>query len=66
MPVKAGAKYWVEHLGLGYQQADIRANEYLRAAFRRRGRTVYISYLRYFKPAHCTPWTGRHGQLLFP
>jgi hypothetical protein len=28
MPVKAGAKYWAEHLGLGYQQADIRANEY--------------------------------------
>jgi hypothetical protein len=31
MPVKAGAKYWAEHLGLGYQQADIRANEYPRA-----------------------------------
>src|SRR5664280_1202891 len=30
MPVKAGAKYWAEHLGLGYQQADIRANEYPR------------------------------------
>lgn len=28
MPVKAGAKYWAEHLGLGYQQADIRATEY--------------------------------------
>src|ERR1035437_516726 len=31
MPVKAGAKFWAEHLGLGYQQADIRANEYPRA-----------------------------------
>jgi hypothetical protein len=31
MPVKAGAKYWAEHLGLGYQQADIRATEYPRA-----------------------------------
>jgi hypothetical protein len=31
MPVKAGAKYWAEHLGLGYQQTDIRANEYPRA-----------------------------------
>ena len=30
MPVKAGAKYWAEHLGLGYQQTDIRANEYPR------------------------------------
>ncbi len=30
MPVKAGAKFWAEHLGLGYQQADIRANEYPR------------------------------------
>jgi hypothetical protein len=30
MPVKAGAKYWAEHLGLGYQQADIRATEYPR------------------------------------
>jgi hypothetical protein len=30
MPVKAGAKYWAEHLGLGYQQADIRAAEYPR------------------------------------
>jgi hypothetical protein len=28
MPVKAGAKFWAEHLGLGYHQADIRANEY--------------------------------------
>ena len=28
MPVKAGAKFWAEHLGLGYQQTDIRANEY--------------------------------------
>ena len=25
MPVKAGAKFWAEHLGLGYQQTDIRA-----------------------------------------
>ena len=31
MPVKAGAKFWAEHLGLGYQQADIRASEYPRA-----------------------------------
>jgi hypothetical protein len=31
MPVKAGAKYWAEHQGLGYQQADIRANEYPRS-----------------------------------
>jgi hypothetical protein len=31
MPVKAGAKFWAEHLGLGYQQADIRATEYPRA-----------------------------------
>ncbi len=30
MPVKAGAKFWAEHLGLGYQQTDIRANEYPR------------------------------------
>jgi hypothetical protein len=30
MPVKAGAKFWAEHLGLGYQQADIRAAEYPR------------------------------------
>jgi hypothetical protein len=30
MPVKAGAKFWAEHLGLGYQQADIRATEYPR------------------------------------
>jgi hypothetical protein len=30
MPVKAGAKYWAEHLGLSYQQADIRATEYPR------------------------------------
>ena len=30
MPVKAGAKFWAEHLGLGYHQADIRANEYPR------------------------------------
>src|ERR1019366_4242917 len=30
MPVKAGAKFWAEHLGLAYQQADIRANEYPR------------------------------------
>ena len=28
MPVKAGAKFWAEHLGLGYQQTDIRAAEY--------------------------------------
>ena len=28
MPVKAGAKFWAEHLGLGYHQADIRAAEY--------------------------------------
>ena len=31
MPVKAGAKFWAEHLGLGYHQADIRATEYPRA-----------------------------------
>ena len=31
MPVKAGAKFWAEHLGLGYHQADIRAAEYPRA-----------------------------------
>ena len=31
MPVKAGAKFWAEHLGLGYQQADIRAAEYPKA-----------------------------------
>ncbi|WP_263349798.1 hypothetical protein [Acidicapsa acidisoli] len=30
MPVKAGAKFWAEHLGLGYHQADIRAAEYPR------------------------------------
>ena len=30
MPVKASAKFWAEHLGLGYQQADIRAAEYPR------------------------------------
>jgi hypothetical protein len=31
MPVKAGAKFWAEHLGLAYHQADIRAAEYPRA-----------------------------------
>ena len=30
MPVRAGAKFWAEHLGLGYHQADIRATEYPR------------------------------------
>jgi len=30
MPVKAGAKYWAEHQGLSYHQADIRAAEYPR------------------------------------
>jgi hypothetical protein len=30
MPVKAGAKFWAEHQGLAYHQADIRANEYPR------------------------------------
>ena len=30
MPVRAGAKFWAEHLGLGYHQADIRAAEYPR------------------------------------
>jgi len=30
MPVKAGAKFWAEHLGLGYHQADIRETEYPR------------------------------------
>jgi hypothetical protein len=30
MPVKAGCKFWAEHLGLGYHQADIRAAEYPR------------------------------------
>jgi hypothetical protein len=28
MPVKAGAKFWAEHQGLGYHQADIRETEY--------------------------------------
>ncbi len=31
MPVKAGCKFWAEHLGLGYHQADIRAAEYPKA-----------------------------------
>lgn len=30
MRVTAGAKFWAEHLGLGYHQADIRATEYPR------------------------------------
>jgi hypothetical protein len=30
MPVKGGAKFWAEHCGLGYHQADIRAFEYPR------------------------------------
>jgi hypothetical protein len=30
MPVKAGAKFWAEHQGLGYRQADIRETEYPR------------------------------------
>jgi hypothetical protein len=30
MPVKAGAKFWAEHCGVGYHQADIRATEYPR------------------------------------
>jgi hypothetical protein len=30
MPVKAGAKFWAEHCGIGYHQADIRATEYPR------------------------------------
>jgi hypothetical protein len=30
MPVKASAKFWAEHLGLGYHQADIREAEYPR------------------------------------
>ena len=30
MPVKGGAKFWAEHCGLGYHQADIRAAEYPR------------------------------------
>jgi hypothetical protein len=30
MPVKGGAKFWAEHCGLGYHQADIRATEYPR------------------------------------
>jgi hypothetical protein len=30
MPVKAGAKFWAEHQGLGYHQADIRETEYPR------------------------------------
>ena len=30
MPVKTGAKFWAEHLGLGYHQADIRETEYPR------------------------------------
>jgi hypothetical protein len=31
MPVKVGAKSWAEHMGLGYQQADIRELEIPRA-----------------------------------
>jgi hypothetical protein len=31
MPVKAGAKFWAEHQGLAYHQADIRATEYPRS-----------------------------------
>ena len=30
MPVKAGCKFWAEHCGVGYHQADIRAYEYPR------------------------------------
>jgi hypothetical protein len=30
MPVKAGAKFWAEHQGLSYHQADIRETEYPR------------------------------------
>jgi hypothetical protein len=30
MPVKAGCKFWAEHQGVGYHQADIRAYEYPR------------------------------------
>jgi hypothetical protein len=30
MPLKAGAKFWAEHQGLSYHQADIRATEYPR------------------------------------
>jgi hypothetical protein len=30
MPVKAGCKFWAEHQGLGYHQADIRETEYPR------------------------------------
>jgi hypothetical protein len=30
MPAKAGAKFWAEHQGLGYHQADIRETEYPR------------------------------------
>ncbi|MBW8749064.1 MAG: hypothetical protein JF584_16170, partial [Acidobacteria bacterium] len=30
MRLTAGAKFWAEHLGLGYHQADIRATEYPR------------------------------------
>lgn len=30
MPIKAGAKFWAEHQGLAYHQADIRATEYPR------------------------------------
>lgn len=30
MPVKAGTKFWAEHQGLGYHQADIRETEYPR------------------------------------
>ena len=30
MPVKAGCKFWAEHQGLGYHQADIREAEYPR------------------------------------
>jgi len=31
MPVKGGAKFWAEHCGVGYHQADIRATEYPRS-----------------------------------
>ena len=30
MRLTAGAKFWAEHLGFGYHQADIRATEYPR------------------------------------
>ena len=38
MPVKISAKYWAEHMGLGYHQADIRELEIPRPEDKDRGR----------------------------